>query len=136
MSIHTRSLKLIEFTLAGNSFECQVQTWNINNNSPLGERIYSFCPNGEDREESIPDYALDLRFYSDWRSGGVSDYLWDNGGVTVAFQLDHHPDIVGEHVRWTGSVQIVVPSVGGEVKSTEITAVTLPVLGTPVKTRP
>lgn len=136
MSINKRTLKLINFTLALISFECQVQTWNVNNNSQLGDRIYSFCPDGEGREESIPDFTLDLVFWSDWRSGGISDYLWDHNNETVAFQLDHHPNYPLEHVRWNGDCIIIAPSVGGEARSTEKTSVTLPIFGTPVKTRP
>ncbi len=72
-----------------------------------------------------------MTFYSDWRSGGISDYLQENDEVQVSFQLDHHPDIVGEHVRWTGDVKIKAPTVGGDVRTTETTAVTLQCVGKP-----
>lgn len=135
MVAHNRRLKVITFTLAGVAFECQLASWTLTNNSADGEKMYTFCPDGEFREESDDDWALDLRFFSDWRSGGISDYLQVNDKETVAFVIDHHPDIVGEHVRWSGNVAIRAPSVGGDARTTEQTQVTLQVIGTPVYTR-
>lgn len=135
MTIHNRKLKLIEFDLGGTNFECQIKTWNLPNNTDDGDKIYTFCPDGEDREETDPDYALELTFFSDWRSGGISDFLVENDGETAAFQLDHHPDIVGEHVRWTGSVKLKAPSVGGDARTTETQEVTLQCIGKPVYAR-
>lgn len=136
MVAHNRRLKVITFTLEGVSFECQLASWTLTNNSADGEKMYTFCPDGEFREETDDDWALDLRFFSDWRSGGISDYLQTNDKETVAFVINHHPDIVGEHVRWTGNVVIRAPSVGGDARTTEQTQVTLQVIGTPVYTRP
>jgi hypothetical protein len=132
---HNRKLKEITFTLGGTSFECQVQSWTMQNNSEDGERFYTFCPDGEFREDAEPDYALELKFFSDWRSAGISDYLTANDQATVAFQLDHHPNVVGEHVRWTGSVKLRAPNVGGDSRTTEMTEVTLQVIGKPTYAR-
>lgn len=128
MSIHQRRLKLIQFTLGGEAFECQVRTWNLDPGEEDGERIYTYCPDGEDVEETDTDPSLSLTFFSDWRSGGVSDYLWTHRGQKVAFQLDHHPDIPGEHVRWTGTVKIKAPAVGGDARTTEVSEITLQVI--------
>lgn len=53
MTIHSRKIKLIEFSLGTDptdiAFECQVQSWNINNNTEDGEKIYSLCPAGVGR---------------------------------------------------------------------------------------
>ena len=134
MTAHNRKLKLIEFSLDGERFECQVNKWNIANNTEDGEKFYVFCPDGEFREEAEPDYALELTFFADWRSDGVSDFLTANDQQTVAFQLDHHPDIVGEHVRWAGSVKLKAPNVGGDARTTEMTETTLQIIGKPVYT--
>jgi hypothetical protein len=131
VTVHNRRLKLITFTLGGQSFECQVKTWKLNPNEEDGERQYTYCEDGEFFEETDPDPDLELSFFSDWRSSGISRYLWENGGETVAFQLDHHPDIVGEHVRWTGEVRIKRPSVGGDARTTEVTDITLKCVGMP-----
>lgn len=138
MTINNRKLKIITFTLGGNQFQCQLQSWTMNNGTEDGERFYTFCgggSEGEFREDAEPDYSLELTFFSDWKLNGVSDYLTANDQQTVAFQLDHHPDIPGEYVRWTGSVKIKAPSVGGEARTTEKTEVTLPVIGKPTYAR-
>jgi hypothetical protein len=136
VSTHNRKIKVIEFTIDGTSFECQVQTWNVANNTEDGERYYAQCPDGEFREDAEPDYALELTFFSDWRSDGISDFLTAHDMETVPFQLDHHPDIPAEHVRWAGEVKLRAPNAGGEARTTEMTEVTLPCKGKPVYSRP
>lgn len=135
MTAHNRRLKTITFQLDSTEFQCQVNSWTLTNNSPDGEKQYTYCTDGEFREEVDDDWALDLRFFSDWRSTGVSDFLWDNDKETVTFQIDHHPDVTGEHVRWTGSLVVRAPSVGGDVRTTEVTEVTLQIVGTPTYAR-
>lgn len=137
MTIHQRRLKQIQFTLDVTSFECQLRSWNIANNTEDGEKLFSFCapPDNETREEADDDYALELGLYADWRSGGVSDFLIANDQQIVAFTLNHHPDITAEHVQWTGNVKIKAPNVGGEVRTTEMTEVTLPIIGKPAYAR-
>jgi hypothetical protein len=139
MAIHKRKMTLIEFSLGTDptdvAFECQVQSWSLNNNTEDGDKIYSLCPTGEDTEETDPDYTLDITAYADWRSDGFSDYLVQHDGETVAFRLDHHPDIPAEHVTWTGDLKVKAPNVGGEARETEMTEVTLVIIGTPTYTR-
>jgi hypothetical protein len=136
--VHQRRLKLINFTIGGESFECQIQSWTLDPGIEDGDRQYTYCSTpGANTfvEETDPDPTLDITAFSDWRSGGFSDYLWDHNGEEAAFQLDHHPDIVGEHVRWTGTLMIKPGPVGGEARTTEITEVTLQIVGEPVYSR-
>jgi hypothetical protein len=133
---HSRKLKIITFTIDSIAFECQLTSWKMNNNTEDGEKLFTFCPDGETREEADPDWALDLKFLADWRLDGISDFLTLHDQETAAFVLDHLPDIVGEHVRWAGDLKIKAPSVGGDVRTTELTEVTLPCIGKPVYSRP
>lgn len=129
---HNRKLKQIVFDLGGNEFQVQVTTWNMNNNTADGEQTHTF--GGDDSsfiDEADPDYSLTLTVLADWRSGGISRWLQEQDNNTVSFQLDHHPGVVGEHVRWTGEVKIKAPSVGGDVRTTETQSVTLPCVGKP-----
>lgn len=138
MTIHLRKLKTITFTAGGIPFQCQVKTWNLANNTEDGEKVFAFCgpgPEGEAREETDPDYALEMEFYSDWRSGGISDWAWTHDGETVPFVLEHHPDIPAEHVTWTGSLIVKAPNVGGEARTTEMTEATWQCIGKPDYTR-
>jgi hypothetical protein len=137
---HRRKIKFSQLGFDGEQFECQLENWKLVNNTEDGEKMYVQCPGddgtGEFREEAEPDWALELKFNSDWRTGGISDYLQQNDGVTVEFQLDHLYDQVGEHVRWTGSVKLKTPGAGGDVRTTEKTAITLQVIGKPTYSRP
>jgi hypothetical protein len=133
-------LKLINFSLtpeggSATQFECQVRSWQILNNTEDGERHFTFCPDGEFREDADPDYALQFTFDSDWRAEGISDFLTAHDNEWVDFTLDHHPDIPGEHVRWTGRCKLRAPSVGGDARTQEVTEVTLPCEGKPVYER-
>lgn len=133
-----RKLKIVTFRLSGVDFQCQLSSWKMINNTEDGEKFYTFCgpgPEGEFREEAEADYSLELKFFSDWTLAGISSYLTVNDQLIAAFYLDHHPDIIGEHVRWTGSCKIKAPTVGGEARTTEMTEVTLPVIGKPTYTR-
>lgn len=132
MTVHNRRLKMIQFTVGGESFECQIQSWNLDPGVQDGDRQYTFCTdtgNNSFVEETDDEPTLELKAFADWRSDGFSDYMWSHANQTVAFQLDHHPDIVGEHVRWTGSVLIKPPPVGGDARDTELSEVTLQVIG-------
>lgn len=133
---HVRRLKIVTFTIAGVDYSCQLGSWVITNNTVDGTKTWSYCGDtSEFRTETDDDWALQLKFFADWRAGGISDYLMSNTRAVATFQLDHHPDIVGEHVRWSGSCVIKAPSSGGDVRIVEETSVTLLILGFPLYTR-
>ena len=129
MSVHQRRLKLITLTLGAESVECQLNSWTLDSGTNDGDRQYTFCPDGQFVEETDDEPTLELKFFADWRLDGISDFLWSNPNTVVGFVLDHHPDIVGEHVRWTGSVLIKPAPVGGDARTTELTEITLQVVG-------
>lgn len=135
MTAHNLKLKVITFTLGGVSFECQLSSWKVVNNSDDGERFYTYCVDGEFIEDAEPDYSLELKFFSDWRSNGISDYLTVNDLATVGFVLHHHPDVAGEHVMWSGNCKIKAPDAGGDIRTTEVQEATLKCVGKPVYAR-
>lgn len=135
MAANNRKLKIITLDIGGTQFQAQLSEWKIVNDTDDAEIKYTFAPDGAFADAADDAYQLELKFYADWRSGGVSDFLWAHDGETVSFSLDHLPDIVGEHVRWTGSVQIKAPDVGGEIRTTEATETTLTIVGKPTYTR-
>src|SRR5688572_32861423 len=117
MPIHHRKLKVINLTIGGNAYECQISNWELQNNTPDGEKINTYCPDGEDIEEVDPDWALLLTFFADWTEDGISDYFQQNDGVNAAFEIVHHPGTALEEVQWTGTLRIKAPNVGGEIKT-------------------
>ncbi len=130
---HQRRLKIITFTIGGTSFDAQVTSWTVTAGIKTGNRVYTFSSAGEGQnsfiEETDGEPALSLKFVADWTAGGINDYLWQNSMTTAAFVLDHHPDIVGEHVRLAGTVQLQAPDAGGDARTTEMGSCTLPILG-------
>jgi hypothetical protein len=134
--VHHRKLKVITLDIGGENFEAQCRTWNIENETEDGDKQYTYAPNGEFEEETDPDFRLTATFFSDWRSEGVSTFLWEHDGETVPFRIDHHPDIPGEHVRWDGFVKIKAPNVGGDARTTEVSEIELRCIGKPTFSRP
>lgn len=130
---HQRRLKIITFTIGGTDYSAQVTSWTLDPGIKTGNRIYTFNMNGEGTNDFIEETdgqpTLMLKFLSDWTTSGLSTYLASNSMTVATFALDHHPDIVGEHVRWTGSVQLQAPPNGGDSRVTEIQSITMPILG-------
>lgn len=135
MTAHNRQLKIIEFTLDDTNYECQITNWTFDPGIPDATRVETFCPDGVALEEGTAEPTLQFTFLSDWTADGISDFLTAHSGEDAAFVLDHHPDIPLEHVRWTGSVRLKAPPVGGEKNAGERTEITLQCLTTPVYTR-
>jgi hypothetical protein len=132
MSVHQKRLKVINLSIGGTSFECQLQSWTLAAGIKDGNRMYTYCSdtaNNSFIEETDDEPSLQLKFFADYRSAGISDYLWTNSLQVAAFTLDHHPDVVGEHVRWAGNVLLKAPDTGGDARTTELTDVTLLIVG-------
>lgn len=130
--------KLTKATLniGGSQFQSQINDMQVVNDT--GDATIFHTYGGDESsfaEAAEPDYKLALKGFADWTVGGFSDYLWAHDGETVAFTLDHHPDVVGSFVRWTGQVQVKASTVGGEIRTTELTESTLAIVGKPAYSR-
>ena len=135
-SVLRNRLKIIIFTLAGVDYSAQVNSCTLTNNTVDGVKTFTYGgAQSEFRTETDDDWQLSMKYYSDWRAGGISDYLMQNTRAVAGFQIDHHPDIVGQHVRWSGNCVLKATNVGGDVRMTEETSVNLLVLGIPTYAR-
>lgn len=135
MTAHNRKLTRIIFSLDGIQYQAQVQSWTMNNNTDDAEVFYVFEPGEEFAEPADPSWSLDVTFYADWRSDGIADFLMAHDEEDVDLILDHHPGVPGEHVRWTGTIHLKAPNVGGDVRTTEQISTTLTFVGKPVYSR-
>jgi hypothetical protein len=140
-SPHHRKLKILTLDLGGTEYQIQCKKAQVVNNTDDGEQFYTFGNNGQDDstgfvENADPKFALDLSFYSDWQLAGINDFLWDNDGETITFQLDLYPDLPAEHVIFTGEVNVKAPNAGGEVRAQDVTDTVLQCPNKPVKSRP
>jgi hypothetical protein len=133
--LHNRKIKQIVFDVGGSTFQCQVEIFNFVNNTEDGEKIYAMCPNGEDIEETDPNWTFTATLFADWRSDGVSDFMMEHDGENVAITVEHHPDIPAEHTIWEATVRLKAPGVGGQVKQTERQEISWQVIGKPAYSR-
>jgi len=131
MAVHASRLKIIEFKIGDTDYAGQLRSWTLDPGTDDGDRQWTF-DGSSFVEDTDNEPTLELTFFADWRSEGISAFLWENQGETAQFTLDHHPDKPEEHVRWTGSVQLKAAPAGGDARTTEETEVTLPIIGDPV----
>src|ERR1700759_51507 len=106
---HIRRLKILTLTLDSTEVSGQINSWTFDPGVKLGDQLWTFSTAGEGHnmayEETDPQATLELKFYDDWRDGGLSDFLWTTLPNTVVdFSLDHHQDIALEHVVIAGSL--------------------------------
>lgn len=142
MVAHNRRLDYITLEIDGENYECQITNWKINPPTTIGEKKYTFCPDGEFREETDPeDWTLDLTWVTDWRVGGLDRILWAAGTsapeTPLDFTLVNHPTRTGEAVSWDGQFYPRCPPAGGEARATEMTEMSFVGVGdVPVPTYP
>lgn len=126
---HNRKIRNSQLLLDGQAFHSQCSNFVLDTGQGDAEQFHTIDPDSSFAEEAEAEPKLTLTLYSDWRSTGVTAWLWAHRGETLPFQLDHHVDIVGEHVRFSGSVQIKAPTVGGDARATETSEVEMTVVG-------
>ncbi len=134
MSIHHNTLKYVSLEIGGNEFRAQISTWRLVDNTDEPEKIYSFGADGENEDSEDPEDArgLELKFFSDWRTPtGLNHYMWTNAGQTVNYTIIHNLGSAGESPEFAGQVKLKRTPVGGDVRTTEVTELTLPVVGVP-----
>lgn len=127
MAAHNRRLDFITLDIEGTQYECQITQWELTPpGNVVGDKVFTFCPDGEFREETDPeDWTLALTWATDWRTGGLNRVLLANQGLPIDFTLVNHPGVTGETVTWTGQVYGQAPVAGGEARSTEMSEVEL-----------
>lgn len=129
MTARNRKLTHIILDIGGNEFQAQLSTWQLNDNTNNPTTQFVFEPGEEFVEQPDPDYTLDCTFFADWATTGVSKWLWQHRGEQVPFTLTHHPDIPAEATTFSGQLLVKAPSVGGDIRTTEQSTVTFPVVG-------
>jgi hypothetical protein len=123
VSAHGRRVKSIEFSLDSESFECQVEDWTFDPGVPDGERVYTQCPDGVVIDDGDAEPTLMVKFLADWKETGVSWFLYERAGETVAFSLSHHPEVTAENVVVTGTLKIKPAPIQGtrQLERSEVT---------------
>lgn len=137
MTANNKRLKQLTLVINGVDYACQATDVNVVNNTPDGDKVFTFCADGEFREETDDDWALEVKWVSDWTAGGFNRILEANNGVTVPAIVTFHTDALGtwSH-RETGNVILKAPSKGGTVRTTDMSEQTFLFVGKPVTTYP
>lgn len=136
MAAHSRRTATLTLEIGGIEFQVQCRHALVQDNTGAAEQFLLYGADTDSfYEPAEPSYVLDLEFYADWRPGGISDFLWSNRDSTVAFRLVHHEGLANEAVNWSGSVLLRAPNAVGTVRTTELTVITLPIVGTPTYAR-
>jgi hypothetical protein len=129
VTAQNRKLKQLILDIGGTEFQAQLQSWTLNDNTDDPETFFVYEPGEEFVEEPDPSYSLDCTFYSDWRVRGHLGLPVVAPRETVTFQITHHPDIPAEAKIFSGQLLVKGPSVGGDVRTTEQSSVTFPIVG-------
>ncbi len=117
-------------------FSCQLMAIQPTNNTPDGDKFYTYCADGtgEGREEVDQDWAITLRGKMDWAAAGLNRYLATNDGETVELVVNFDNGVTGFDRTWTGDVVIKMPGDGGDARSPEEFEVTWNYVAKPVLT--
>lgn len=117
-------------------FSCQLMSLAPTNNTPDGERFYTYCADGtgEGRDDADPDWSVTLKGKHDWSTGGISRYLSTNDGKQVEIKINFDNTVTGWDRTWTGTVLLRDPGDGGDARSPQEFEVTLQYIGKPVLT--
>ena len=134
MSIHAPTMKYVSLEIGGIEFRAQITDWKLVDETDEGDSIFTYGADGqnEDSEEPTDAWNLELKFYADYRSpSGLNHYLWTNAPGTATYTIHHNLGTDGSDPVFSGEVKLKRPSVGGEVRTKELTELTLKVVGVP-----
>lgn len=117
-------------------FSCQMMALNPTNNTPDGDRFYTYCADGtgEGRETVDPEWSVTLKGKHDWQAGGISRYLHANDETDVEMILRFDNAVTGWDRTWTGTVRLKSPGDGGDTRAPEEFEVTFQYRDKPVLT--
>lgn len=134
MSIHAPTMKYVSLEIGGNEFRAQITDWRLVDDSEDGDKIFTYGEDGEneDQEEGTDAWNLELKFYADYRTPtGLNHYLWTNAPGVANYTIHHNLGVDGSDPVYSGQVKLKRPNVGGEVRTKELTELTLPTVGVP-----
>lgn len=113
-------------TIGLNDFQAAVSSATIT--SSTGSATFNGMAPGASYSIPTPtSFSLEITAAQDWSTTGLSRYLWDNAGDTVAVVFEPVNGAEG----FTCNVTLVEPNIGGASDSIATFTVSLPVSGRP-----
>lgn len=118
-------------------FSCQLMAITPANDTPDGDRFFTYCADGtgEYREDPDQAWSITLKGKHDWvNASGFSRYMAANDGATVQLLVRFDNAVTGWDRTWTGNAVIKMAGDGGDVRNPEEFEVKWNYLGKPVLT--
>ena len=116
--------------LGGTSFQNQVWKATIKPDTPIQQKR-TLAPDGTISDVDSATFTLELEGLQDYETSGLADFLWDNAGNQVSFELS--PKAGSGKVKFTGTLIAVHSEVGGDQGDFAQFGIELPIIGIPVR---
>lgn len=144
MSLRLRSKELIQIPAHSGAFVLRDallklggttftnQTWKVElvPDTPIVQQR-TLVPDGTISDVDSSTWVMSITGLQDYESSGLADFLGDNAGTTQTFE--YAPKVGSGKAKWTGSVIVVHPPIGGEQGSFAQMEIEIPIIGTPTK---
>ena len=118
------------FKLGGTAFTNQLWVSLIEPDTPT-EVKRTLVPDGAIADADSPTWTFKITGLQDHEAGGLADFLWDNAGLSVAYEFA--PKVGSGKAKFTGMLTCIHPPIGGEQGEWSQFELELPVSGNPVK---
>jgi hypothetical protein len=116
-----RRITTISLTVDGTDFSTQINNFVFDPGVTPGDQQFTLSSAGEGHnaffEDTDPKATLAIKAYEDWRSDGLSDFIYSNINAVVDFVLEQNPDIPDEHTLISGSLKIIPHATGGDARA-------------------
>ena len=116
------------FTLGGTSFANQVWDVTIEPDTPVQQQR-TLVPDGTISDVDSATWVMKVTGLQDPQAGGLAAYLFANAGTQAAFTYAQ-VNTAGK-VKYSGTVIVVHPTVGGEQGEFAQFEIEMPIIGTP-----
>lgn len=116
------------FTLGGTSFANQVWDVTLEPDTPVQQQR-TLVPDGTISDVDSATWVMKVSGLQDPQSSGLAAYLTTNAGTQVAFT--YAPVNTVGKVKYSGTVIVVYPTIGGEQGEFAQMELEMPIIGTP-----
>jgi len=116
--------------LGASTFTNQAWEARLTPDTPIQQQR-TLVPDGTISDVDSPTWVLKITGLQDHEASGLADFLWDNAGLQVSYE--YAPRVGSGKAKFTGTLTVVHPPIGGEQGKFADMEMELPILGTPTK---
>ena len=115
--------------LGGTTFTNQVWKVTLEPDTPIVQQR-TLVPDGTISDVDSSTWVMQMTGLQDYETSGLADFLRDNAGLTVAYE--YAPRAGSGKAKWTGTLIVKHPPIGGEQGSFAEMELEFPIIGQPV----